>query len=309
LTGKGFFALSERDIKLIPIYESWKRINNYVTTSKTYQIAQKVVKGYLLWKETMDILKKIKDSYVALKDTWNGLVLSVRDIGVYYRDLWDRRQDIRLTNITQVFPEGNLIWIDYETANVKAALLDEVQAVHQLVLLSESQMDKINRYKSRQQQNINNNYDAMVEHSKKCVEINKRVTEATEIAKKAVDAHKGDRSQGSTYRLSNVTSAAANIVANANVQLANEKARMLSWMLLSTQYEAQSWSRYKEYMLQTFDYDALKENGEYLFKSRKGDNFWPIISQLRPPSDDMFSGNDPMKRLEIMLDKKSAENN
>ena len=166
LTGKGFFALSERDIKLIPIYESWKRINNYVTTSKTYQIAQKVVKGYLLWKETMDILKKIKDSYVALKDTWNGLVLSVRDIGVYYRDLWDRRQDIRLTNITQVFPEGNLIWIDYETANVKAALLDEVQAVHQLVLLSESQMDKINRYKSRQQQNINNNYDAMVEHSK-----------------------------------------------------------------------------------------------------------------------------------------------
>ena len=74
LTGKGFFALSERDIKLVPIYETWKRINNYVTTSKTYQIAQKVVKGYLLWKETMDILKKIKDSYVALKDTWNGIV-------------------------------------------------------------------------------------------------------------------------------------------------------------------------------------------------------------------------------------------
>jgi hypothetical protein len=74
-------------------------------------------------------------------------------------------------------------------------LLDEVQAVHQLVFLSESQMDKINRYKSRQQQNINNNYDAMVEHSKKCVEIKQTVTEATEIAKKAVYAHKGDRSQ------------------------------------------------------------------------------------------------------------------
>jgi hypothetical protein len=89
-----------------------------------------------------------------------------------------------------------------------------------------------------------------------------------------------------------VTSAAANIVANANVPLANEIGKDAFMMLLSTQYEAQSWSRYKEYMLQTFDYDARKKTESTCFKVEKVITFGNY-SQLRPPSEDMFSGNDP----------------
>jgi len=106
---------------------------------------------------------------------------------------------------------------------------------------------------------------------------------------------------GSTYRLSNVTGSALNIVRNANVDLLNETTRTLSWLLLSTEYEAQSWSRYKEYMQQCFDYEDLKKSVNYAATSNKGDNFFKLFCHFRQPSNTMFSGNDPTERLINMV--------
>lgn len=229
------------------LYESSKRIENRIAQSYAYKLAKNTYEGFLFWRRTMDVIRDLRDTYLRIGDAWDGLLYAVQGVGDYYKNL-DLR-DIRLTNITDLFPRKAFVELDYRVFSMQKSFADFNEAVHAMALETDSltggNYGPLNpairtAYAALQSSALQTgqNTTVLIDNANSELQSLKEVTKGT--------------SSDQQY-LSNITRSTSNIIGNQRLKVMNNGTRNVALALYLTQSEAKQWLSYSRYMKQVAD--------------------------------------------------------
>jgi len=257
------------------LYETSKRVENRIAQSYAYKLAKNTYEGLLLWRRTMDVLKDLRDTYLRIGEAWDGLLYAVQGVGDYYKSL-DLR-DIRLTNITDLFPRSAFVELDYRVFSMQKSFADFNEAVHAMALETDSltggNYGPLNpairtAYAALQSSALQTgqNTTVLLDNANSELQKLKSVTKGT--------------SSDQQY-LSNITRSTSNIIGNQRLKVMNNGTRNIALALYLTQSDAKQWLSYSRYMKHVAD--DVPERFETAAKSMNSDSWAALAWSLQQP--------------------------
>lgn len=224
------------------LYETSKRVENRISQSVAYKLAKNTYEGYMLWRRTMDILKDIRDTYLRIGDAWNGLLYTTKAISDYYSNL-DLR-NIRLTNITDLFPRKAFIELDYRLYSIQKSFSNFNAAIHAFALQSDSltggNYGPLNPV-------IRVTYAALQSSILQSGQNTAQLLDNTNAEIQNLKSKTKGTSSDQQY-LSNITRSTYNIINNQRIKVMNNGTRNMALALYMMESESKQWLSYSRYM-------------------------------------------------------------
>lgn len=224
------------------LYEASKRVENRLAQSFAYKLAKNTYEGYVFWRRTMDILKGLRDTYIRIGDAWDGLLYTTEAIADYYSTL-DLR-NIRLTNITDLFPRKAFIELDYRLYSLQKSFGDFNAAVHAFALetdrLTGGNYGPLNPA-------IRATYAALQSSVLQSGPNTTQLLDNTSAEVQALKTKTAGTSSDQQY-LSNITRSTYNIIGNQRIKVMNNGTRNVALALYMMESESKQWLAYTRYM-------------------------------------------------------------